>query len=314
MIISVSRRTDLPAFYTPWFINRVRAGYCAVPNPYNPAQVSRVSLRPSDVTAFVFSTRNPRPILPHLAELDDLGYRYYFLITLVNNPRSIDPKSPSSEAAVSAIRDLAGRLGPRRVIWRYDPIVLSSQTGLGYHIENFTRLASALQGATTHCIISILDEYSCARTRLEALRALGIDIFRGSRLNRLVTELVPRLVDVASRHGIALTSCAERIDLAPLGVKPGKCMDDRLLSDVFGLSLSGKKDPSQRLECGCVPSKDIGMYHSCLFGCAYCYANRNFGEARRNHKRHDPNSPSMLGWIDAPAVPSDLQLPLFEHW
>jgi hypothetical protein len=311
LIISASRRTDIPAFYAPWFINRVRAGYCAVPNPYYPSRVSRVSLRPDDVSAFVFSTRNPRPLMRHLDELDDLGFKYYFLITLVNNPRSIDPKSPPAEASAAAIQELAEKIGPRRLIWRYDPIVLSSQTGLDYHLENFTRLAASLHGATTRCIISILDEYPRARSRLDALRRSGLEIFAGARLQGLVDELVPRLVERAARQGIHITSCAERFDLKPLGVEPGKCIDDRLLSDLFGLAPSGKKDPSQRPECGCVPSRDIGMYHSCLFGCAYCYATRSFAEARRNYDRHDPNSPSMLGWIEAPEPSDNAQLHIF---
>jgi hypothetical protein len=302
MIVSASRRTDIPAFYSEWFINRVKAGYCAVPNPFNVKQVGYVSLRPEEVEAIVFWTRNPAPLMARLAELDERGFDYYFLFTLVNNPREIDPHSPSLEKAVAVFQELADRIGPERVIWRYDPILLSSITPIAYHIDNFSTLAEKLAGYTRRSFISFVDDYRKSSNRMEKIRQSGVDIqpSRGVGLAE-VEPLVSELVRIAGFYDIELLSCAEKLDLSTLGVAHGKCIDDDLIQRLFTVKVSGRKDPSQRKECGCVMSRDIGMYDSCLFGCCYCYATRNFELARQNHRAHDPTSPSLLGRFDAVA-------------
>jgi hypothetical protein len=133
MIISASRRTDIPAFYSAWFMNRIDAGHCQVPNPFNPRQVMTVSLEPEDVDVLVFWTRNATPLLNHLDELDRKGYRYLFLYTVMNNPRPIDPRCPSLEQALAAFKALSDRIGPERVIWRYDPVVFSNASNAEFH-------------------------------------------------------------------------------------------------------------------------------------------------------------------------------------
>ena len=152
MIISASRRTDIPAFYAEWMARRLKEGYCTVANPYNRNQVTRISLTPEDVDAIAFWTRNPRPLMLYLDELDSRGYRYYFQFTILGYPREVDPKSPSAETAVEAFCDLAERLGPRRVIWRYDPILFTGMTSPAFHQENFQRLAESLRGHTRRVV------------------------------------------------------------------------------------------------------------------------------------------------------------------
>jgi hypothetical protein len=296
MIISASRRTDIPAFYARWFINRIRAGYCTVPNPFNPQQVSSVSLKPEDVDVIVFWTRNPRPLFPYLEELDRRGYRYYFQYTLLDNPRLIDRKAPPLQAALKTFRELAGRVGPERVIWRYDPIVLSEVTGAQFHQETYGRIAQALAGYTQRSVISIADIYRKAGKRLRQLAQQGVEItdYKGQPSRRF-DELMRDLVRMANENGMQIVSCAETIDLRPYGVRLGKCVDDAYIKKVFGLDVTGEKDPSQREACGCVVSRDIGMYETCLFGCQYCYATTSFERARANYDRHDPHSPSLLG-------------------
>ncbi|WP_267313653.1 DUF1848 domain-containing protein [Desulfosediminicola flagellatus] len=283
-------------------MNRVKAGYCAVPNPFNIKQVGYVSLRPDEVEAIVFWTRNPAPLMARLAELNARGFDYYFLFTLVNNPREIDPYSPSLEKAVAVFHELADRIGPERVIWRYDPIFLSSITPISYHIDNYCTIAEKLAGSTRRSFISFVDDYRKASGRMETLRRSGVEI-QPSRVAGLaeVEPLVAELVRIAGLYDIELLSCAEKLDLSPLGVAPGKCIDDALIQRLFKVNVAGRKDPSQRKECGCVMSREIGMYDSCLFGCCYCYATRNFELARRNHRAHDPTSPSLLGRFDAVA-------------
>ncbi|MGQ9889750.1 MAG: DUF1848 domain-containing protein [Aggregatilineales bacterium] len=304
MIVSASRRTDIPAFYARWFINRVRAGYCAVPNPFNAQQVARVSLRPADVDAIVFWTRSPRPLLRYLDELDDRGYRYYFQFTLLRNPRWLDQDGPAFPAALDAFQRLARRVGPEQVIWRYDPIVLTSQTPLQFHADTFAQIAAALRGSTRRAVISVMTPYRKAQRRLNALeRQFGVRLaLRSQPSDDCLERLVHQLQAVAGANGMALTSCADEAGLARWGVEPGKCVDNRLLSELFGLDIPSVKDPGQRPACGCVPSRDIGVYDTCLFGCVYCYATNSFARARANYRRHDPESPSLVGWYGAPTA------------
>lgn len=292
-IISASRRTDIPAFYADWFVNRIRAGYCTVPNPFNPNQVARISLEPQDVDVIVFWTRNPRPLMRHLAELDARGYRYYFQHTLLDNPRPIEPHTPTLDASLATFRELAGRVGPERVIWRYDPIVWSNITGLEFHRQAYERIARALRGYTRRSVISLLDIYRKAEKRLGALAGQGIELAAPDQDD--VEKLMRTLVEIAAANDIEITSCAEQIDLRPYGVRPGKCVDDEYIRRVFGLDVTHDKDPSQRAACGCVVSRDIGMYNSCLFGCAYCYATSGLAQATANHAQHQPDSPSLIG-------------------
>jgi hypothetical protein len=256
-------------------------------------------LHPEDVDVIVFWTRNPRPLLPYLDELDQRGYRYYFQYTLLGYPREIDAKGPSQETAIGTFRALAERIGPKRLIWRYDPIVFSQLTGAQYHTENCAQIAVALRGATFHSVISAMDMYVKIRKRVEQMNAQGVGItdYAGGPSPRF-DDLMKFFVDTAAQNGMQIQSCAEELDLAVYGIQPGKCVDDAYIEAAFGIEVGHKKDPSQREACGCVVSKDIGMYDSCLFGCQYCYATGNFERAKENYEQHDPQSPSLVGWYE----------------
>jgi hypothetical protein len=260
--------------------------------------VSRISLRPEDVDVIVFWTRNPRPLLPYLEELDSQGYRYYFQFTILGYPREIDAKSPPAAAALETFRELSERLGPGRVIWRYDPIVFSGLTPPTFHRENFQRLAETLKGRTRRCVISIVDAYRKTESRLRnlegtpaAVRPCGAAEFR---------QLMTEMAGLARTNGMDIVSCAEAIDLRPYAIRPGKCIDDEVIAAAFGVHVPKTKDPAQRDACGCVVSRDVGMYESCLYGCQYCYATTSFDKAAVNFDQHDPNSPSLLGWHEPP--------------
>ena len=173
MIVSASRRTDIPAFYAEWMVNRLRAGYCTVPNPFNRRQVSRIELTPSDVEVIVFWTRNAKPLRPHLGEIDALGFRFYFQFTILGYPREIDPKSLSLESAVAAFKDVSGFVGPSRVVWRYDLIVFTAKTPAEYHRQRFEEITAALAGFTERVVVSIVDPYRKSESRMQALEAKG---------------------------------------------------------------------------------------------------------------------------------------------
>ncbi len=301
-IISASRRTDIPALYAEWFINRIKAGYCLVPNPFNRKQLSRVSLVPKDVSVVVFWTRNPRPLLPYLRDLDDRGIRYYFQFTLMNNPREIDPHTPSLHASLETFRRLVEHIGPDRVIWRYDPIVLTETTNRKFHVDAFAQIASELENLTHRCVISIVDDYRKAKSRMASLsKRSGFKV--GSYLPYTHEAMLMDMQKITSDRGMQLTSCAEEISLSHLGITPGKCIDDEYIRKIFGISVTNKKDRSQREACGCVVSRDIGVYDTCILGCQYCYATASFEQALCNYKDHDKEGPCIISGIEDPEQP-----------
>ena len=304
MIISASRRTDIPAFYAQWFINRIRAGYCGVPNPYNSQQVAYISLAPQDVDVIVFWTRNPRPLFPYLDELDQRGYRYYFQFTLLDYPRQIEAHTLPASTSIVSFKELANRIGADRVIWRYDPIVFSELTSPNYHLRSFSRLARALRGETRRSVVSIMDVYAKAKERLQKMADQGAALILKKDLPPEQFEsLMTAMAQTARVNGMEMVSCAEELNLAGYGIRPGKCVDDEYIKQVFGLDVIHTKDPNQRKFCGCVLSTDIGMYDSCLFGCNYCYATMDFERSREHYAKHDPNSPSLIGWHDPAQKP-----------
>ncbi|MGB5158744.1 DUF1848 domain-containing protein [Desulfobacterium sp. N47] len=291
MIISASRRTDIPAFYSRWFINRIREGFCTVPNPFNPGQISNVSLSVENVDVIVFWTRNPGPIIPHLTELRQRGYRYYFLYTLMNNPKLLDPKSPSVKHSLNIFKKLSDLIGPEKIIWRYDPVILSNITDIDFHKKTYENIAESLCGYTLRCIISFAEIYRKIKGRLNILSDKGL-LLNGYDDN--IFDLSAFLAQTASKYNIKIQSCALKKYLGKFGILPGKCIDDDYIEKVFRLKLDLKKDPFQRKECGCVASKDIGMYNSCLYQCQYCYATGSFEKAGINYRNHNPCSPSLL--------------------
>ena len=295
MIISASRRTDIPAFYSEWFMRRVHQQYCLCVNPYNRRQVARVSLQPQDVDALVFWTKDAKPLLPRLAELDALGYRYYFQYTLNGYGNLFEPRVPELESCIETFLQLAQRIGPDRVIWRYDPVVFSSQTDGTYHQQRFGYVLERLQSATRRIVVSIVDDYRKASLNFKRLQAQGIAI-KPECMPEQLSALCRFMSEQAGRYNIPVFSCAENIDLIPFGITPGKCVDGELIARLFGVQVKAGKDRSQRRECGCLQSKDIGFYDSCLHGCAYCYAG-TLQSGLRNRLKHEVDSPMLIGNI-----------------
>jgi hypothetical protein len=296
MIISASRRTDIPAFYAEWFMNRIRDGYCTAPNPFNREQVSRISLLPQDVDVIVFWTRNPKPITRHLPELDDKGFRYYFQYTILDNPKALDPNSSPVAKATDTFQILARQIGPDRVVWRYDPIVLTTLTDVDFHLQKFADISSALRGYTHRVVISFVDVYKSIALRMHRLTNQGIHMVETTPTN--LTYLTSEIAKIASENEMEIHSCAEKLGLQPYGVAHGKCIDYTLISEVFRVSVTTSKDPSQRRSCGCVISRDIGMYDTCPLNCIYCYATQSFDAVRSNRAKHDPKSPSLVDWYE----------------
>jgi len=293
MIISASRRTDIPAFYADWFLRRLEAGYCQVANPFNSRQVRSVSLRPEDVDAVVFWTKYAGPLRARLDELDASGIPYYFLYTLTRYGRVLEPRVPPPGKLVEDFLALSRQIGPERVIWRYDPIIVSREFSPDRHLEVFAELAAALQGATRRVIISFVDYYAKTRKNLAGyLRQYGPTVERPEQepwFERFITSLA----SMCTEFDLEIRSCAETRPMERFGVRNGKCIDNEYIRQTLGVEVPGRKDPGQRGACGCVTSVDIGAYDTCVHGCRYCYATRNHRLALNRYQRIDPKGPSL---------------------
>lgn len=296
MIISASRRTDIPAFYTQWFMNRIRAGFLLTRNPFNPHQIKRVSLHPDEVDAIVFWTRNASMLMKHLDELDDIGHKYYFQYTITGYPKALESSVPRPHRAIKTFCELSDRIGSKKTIWRYDPILLSNLVDLNEHKRLFYKIASMLTGKTEKVVTSFSDIYKKTERNLRSVENL---IFKDILYcDDELHELAAYMSKTASYFGMKIETCAEDIDTSNFGIEHGKCIDDLLINELFGCQIKNKKDPGQRDACGCVKSIDIGSYNTCLHGCSYCYATYSQDSVIKNKKLHVPQSPFLIGDVE----------------
>ncbi len=277
-----------------------------MPNPFNAKQISHVSLRPEDVDVIVFWSKNPSPMLSHLDELDELGLRYYFQFTINDYPRELEPNIPSLTERVATFIKLSKRLSPLHIVWRYDPIIISNISNFKFHRDTFKNIIEKLQGSTRRVMVSMVDYYQKTERNLSKLEQEGFSFDRQSDSSQYIGNLLGDLATIATNHDMEIFTCAEQFDFTNYGVPPGRCIDDDLLRSIWSLSFHHPKDPSQRKECLCVISKDIGMNDTCIHGCPYCYSTKNLNLAQRRWKEHDPNSPAIYGHPDIPPqLPSD---------
>lgn len=289
MIISASRRTDIPAFYSEWFFNRIKDGYVLVRNPMNIHQVSRISLSPDVVDCIVFWTKNPKPMMSRLDELK--GYNYYFQFTLNSYSTDVEPNVPSKgKDILNTFFELSDMVGPERIIWRYDPIIVTEKYSIEYHATYFEKLAQALSGKFGRCVISFVDEY---KKNAKNFRDNGL-----KELERIqMADIAQRFSEIAKRYSFKIYTCAEQIDLSDYGIEHNSCIDKELIESLVGAKLKVQKDKTQRDECGCVDSIDIGSYNTCTHGCKYCYANFSSGVVLNNFSCYDPNSPLLCSLL-----------------
>jgi hypothetical protein len=295
MIVSASYRTDIPAFYGPWFTNRFRAGFAKVVNPYG-GPPSTVPLR-AGIDGFVFWTRNAEPFLPALAEVRRAGIPFIVHYTVTGFPRALETSVVEAARAIAVIRRLAGEYGPRAVVWRYDPVVFTDLTPAQFHRDTFARLADALAGAVDECATSFANIY---RKTVRNLSAAG-------RAHHFAWSdppgedkriLAAQLADLARARGLTLTVCSQEAYTVS-GTKPASCVDARRLEDVakgWG-TLRGirAKLKGNRPGCLCFESRDIGAYDTCPHGCTYCYAVNSRTAAKRRFHQHDPEGEFLFG-------------------
>lgn len=280
MIISASRRTDIPAFYAEWFRRRLEDGKVFVRSPFRPSQIRIVSLNPEEVTALVFWTKNPAPMIPVLDRLRD--YAYYFLFTLTAYGPLLEQRVPDKTFLLNTFFTLSDRIGPHRMIWRYDPILLTEHLTPEAHYRRFERLSQDLKAYTTNCVISFLSLYRKCRINLKSFVVNEPD-------DHQKKTIVAQLAEIARAYNIKLSTCAEPFNFSPYGIEPARCIDPVLIRRISHKPVDEKKDPYQRQDCHCAPSVDIGAYHTCLHGCLFCYANHRPDTAVNYYKQFSPD-------------------------
>ena len=289
MIVSASYRTDIPALYGRWFLNRLAAGSCTVANPYG-GQTMTVDLRPEAVDGFVFWTRNIGPFRPALDAVGRLGLPFVVQMTVTGYPRALETSVTETDAAIAALRAVAEAFGPRAVVWRYDPILITDLTSAPWHAANFRRIAAALAGATDEVVVSFAEIYrKTARNLAAAARSHGFAWHRPDP--EAQHALLADLSAVAGDCGMTLTLCTQP-ELAGAAYPPARCVDAQRLSDIAQRPISSRQK-GNRPGCLCAESRDIGAYDTCPQGCVYCYAVQNRDRARRVFRAHDPDSPSL---------------------
>lgn len=287
MILSVSRRTDIPAFYSKWFMNRLKDGYVLVRNPMNYHQVSRVILSPSVIDCIVFWTKNGAPLLPHLDSISR-EYPFYFQYTLNAYQADVEPGMKSLDARIGVFQSISEKIGANRMIWRYDPIILSEEYTIEWHVNRFYYISERLRGYSNECVFSFIDLYDKVKANT---RGMSIS----ECLPEETEQIASALSSIAKDNGLRIRTCAESIDLQKYGIEHGSCIDPGLIAIITGWNMAAKKDPNQRQECGCLESIDIGQYNTCRHGCIYCYANFNRQTVETLSRRHNPDSPFLIG-------------------
>jgi DNA repair photolyase len=295
LIISASRRTDIPAFYSEWFINRIRAGFFIKVNPYNPKQRKEISLLPSEVAAIVFWSKDPQPLLEYLGLLDQMNYNYLFQFTLNNYSRILEPRVPPLKERLATFLRLSDRIGPDKVLWRYDPIIVSNLNSVEDHLEQFQQIAKQLTGYTRQVTVSLVALYDKVQANFKKLTLKApfrIINLRAAEEREQLSILAKGLSQIAWESKLRIFSCSEKVDLSEWNISAGSCIDARLINELFQLDLKVAKDKYQRPECGCVSSVDMGCYDTCNFGCSYCYANTSMKTVFR---QVDFSAPTLLG-------------------
>ena len=286
MIINTGMRTDIPAFYSEWLMNRIRAGFVLVRNPYDPKRITRYELSPDVVDCIAFCTKNPEPMLKYLDELKK--FHQYWFVTITPYGKDVEPNVPPKEKVMQDFIALSEVVGIDCVGWRYDPIFIDNTYTIERHIATFEQMCKTLSGVTKVCVISFIDLYEKVKRNFPQAR----EVTQSERI-----ELGRKFAEIGKRYGITVKACAEGTELAPYGVDCSGCMTQQTFEAAIGSRLIVPKRKSQRAQCSCVLGTDIGAYDTCGHLCRYCYANYDHENVRHNMLKHDPNSPLLVGYL-----------------
>ncbi len=283
MILQTGMRTDIPAFYSEWFMNRIKEGYVLVRNPYHPEVVTRYEINPDVVDLIAFCTKNPYPMLKYMEKLK--GYGQYWFVTITPYGKDLEPNVPDKGFVIKCFQQLSKIVGINSMGWRYDPIIVNNKYSVEYHISAFKKTATQLAGCTETCIISFVDIYEKVKHNAPEIRSVTMD--------EQIT-IAKAFAKIGRKYGITVKGCHEGSALADYGIDMSGCLNREVYEKALGISLKMPKRKSQR-ECNCFFGTDIGAYNSCGHFCRYCYANADVSSVKRNMARHDPMSPFLIG-------------------
>ena len=284
MIINTGMRTDIPAFYSKWFLNRIKEGFVYVRNPYYKSQVTKYSLSPDVVDCLAFCTKNPHPLIDHLSELDQ--YHQFWFVTITPYGKDIELNVPDKKQVIEDFKKLSNHIGADSVALRYDPIFINGKFDVNMHIKCFEKLLNQLKGYTHDCTISFLDLY-------EKVKRNAPDLRPPNEMEQ--KELAKAFAKIGKENEITIHGCCENEYLKDYGIDITGCMSQEIVEKAIHNKLKIQKRKSQRTTCDCVIGNDIGAYNTCPHLCKYCYANANSGLVRENMKQHIPTSPFLIG-------------------
>lgn len=285
MILNTGCRTDIPAYYSEWFYNRIKEGYVLARNPYYPNQVMKYSLDSRVVDCLCFCTKNPEPMLSRMEEIKQ--FKQFWHVTITPYGKEVEPYVPDKERVMEAFKRLAAIVGVNAVGWRYDPIFITDKYSLDFHVDAFRKMAENLAGYTQTCVISFIDLYAKTRRNFSGIR----EVPRADQI-----AIAREFVEIGRKHGITIRSCCEGAFLEEYGVDVSGCMTKQILEKATGASLDlAKIKKPAREECNCLLGNDIGMYNTCGHGCLYCYANYDRKTVEQNMRLHNPQSPLLVG-------------------
>ena len=284
MILQTGQRTDIPAFYGQWLINRIREGFVDVRNPYNLLQVTRYPINQEVVDGIAFCTKNPLPFIPLLNEIVD--YRQYWHMTITPYGTDIEPYVPTYASIIEGFKHISKLLNSQSMVWRYDPIILTNEYTVDFHCESFHKMAQALKGYTDTVVVSFLDILDKVAQNFPEGYRPSLDV---------QTKIIKEFVSIAHSNHMNLKTCGERDIFKEFGADTEGCLTLDCYERAWNIKLKAPKRTPARLECNCYLHGDIGAYDSCSHFCRYCYANTNQAVVRYNRLHHDPNSSLLIG-------------------
>lgn len=289
MILNISGRTDICAFYSEWLMNRFKEGYVDVRNPFNEHSISRIYLNKENIDAILFCTKNPIPMLKYL---DEIPFPYIFHITLTPYHKEMESNVIDKKEVIKAIQEISKKIGKERAVLRYDPILLNDKYTIAYHKKAFESLCIQLNGYIQTCVISFVDMYKNTRKNIEQMHLIELT-------NDKIETLCESLSEIAKKNNIQIQTCAEDIDLRKYDIYNKPCFDKEEIECILNITIRGNINKGVRNNCACMETVDIGDYNSCMHYCRYCYANYDEIQVNKRIKMHDPTSSVLLGKVNA---------------
>ena len=299
MIINTGSRTDIPAFFHKWFLNRIDEGFVCTRNPYND-DIYKYPLDSKIIDCLCFCTKNPQPLLKNIDKLDE--FNQFWFVTITPYGKDIEVNVPDYKHVVKSFKDLSDYLGAGKVSWRYDPIFIDEKHDLDFHVDMFGRMASKLSDYTNDCTISFIDLYAKVLRNFPEVREV-------TREEQLI--IGKEFAGIADEYDIKMKTCVEGTLLDRFGFDSSGCMTTQVIEKAIGKNLKIPKGKYRIRECDCIFGRDIGAYNTCLHGCRYCYANFSAKMVKRNFKLHDPDSPLLIGNVNDNDIVKDVREPSY---